>query len=326
MFKKLRRKLYSIFYALPFGLKAGDELMAAPSSDNSEGAGIHEIKQTKSVWADLLEGRLTKEAEAMRYTMFLAEEKSNEYKYEGGGRATKIKKNGYNNKRFKMDNIDLEYSGDESIDLINSNKQDATLMPVRKIVHLGLKNEVTKFKIEKYINSIRVKLDQEPMTIELMIEHDVTNRLLRPLLNYIKAFKEKLDNAQNNDIKERLTKNEDLCSNIKDIDFITYGCTNNVPNGIHYYLTDIKFNGIEIKDNYVILSYNVGKYDDGKLLSEKFYSKEQQERYDKKEMKENGAALIDIASAAKTLAERDGQEKDDKPRHIRRRRNEELLS
>jgi hypothetical protein len=113
---------------------------------------------------------------------------------------------------------------------------------------------------------------------------------------------------------------------IKDIDFITYGCTNNVPNGIHYYLTDIKFNGIEIKDNYVILSYNVGKYDDGKLLSEKFYSKEQQERYDKKEMKENGAALIDIASAAKTLAERDEQEKDDKPRHIRRRRNEELLS
>lgn len=320
MFEKLRRKIYNMFYALPFGLKAGDELITAPTSDGSEGVGIHETKQTKSVWADLLEGRLTKEAEAMRYTMFLAEEKSNEYKYEGGGRATKVKKNGYNNKRFKMDNIDLEYSADESVDLITSNKQDATLMPVRKIVHLGLRNEFTRFNLEKYVSSIRVRLDDEPMTIELMIENDMTNRLLRPLLNHIVQFKDELDNAQNEDIEKRLIRNEDLCNNIKDIDFTTYGCTNNVPNGIHYNLSGIEFNRIEVTDKYICLIYNVGKYDDGKLLSEKFYSKEQQERYDRKEMKENGATLIDIASASKTL------EEGNKPSHIRRRRNEELLS
>lgn len=325
MLKKLKRKAYNMFYALPFGLKAGDEIITAPTMDGSEGVGIHETKQTKSVWADLLEGKMTKEAEAIRYTMFLAEEKSNEYKYEGGYRAKKIEKNGFNNKRFKMNNIDLEYAFDESVDMIKNNKQDATLMPVRKIVKIDLKNEATKFNLEKYIGCIRVKLDENPMTIELMIEYDLTNRQLRPLLNYITAFAEKLNNAKTNDIFERLVENEDLCSNIKDIDFSTYGCTNNVPNGIHYYLTGIKFVRVEIKDDFISLVYNVEKYEDGKLLSEKFYSKEQQEKYNNKEMKENGAVLLDIAAASKTLSENE-QKEIDAPGHIRKRRNTELLS
>ena len=71
----------------------------------------------------------------------------------------------------------------------------------------------------------------------------------------------------------------------------------------------MKFSEFKCSDDYHSVKYVVGDYDDGKLLSEKFYCKEQDERYQKKEKKENGAApLIDVAAASETI---NGEEKED---------------
>ena len=300
MLEGVKKWTNRILYALPFGLKAGDEIIAAPTTDGTEGAGIHQTKQTKSVWADLLEGKLTKEAEAMRYTMYLAEEKSNEYEYLGNGLAKK-RENPINTKKFRMKNNQVVYTQDEALEIIGKNNNDVNSIPERRLVTIESQNSTPRFNLTKYVEEIRIDLSSPTKTIELMFENDKRSRRMKPFLSYINAFFKKLDNAINDEVREKFIKGEDIC-NLKYIEFTTEGCTNNVPNGIHYLLHDLKFSNFKCSDDFHSIKYVVGNYDDGKLLSEKFYCKEQDERYQKKEKKENGAApLIDIAAASETI-------------------------
>lgn len=307
MLKGLKKWVNRFLYALPFGLKAGDEIIAAPTTDGTEGAGIHQTKQAKSVWADLLEGKLTKEAEALRYTMYLAEEKSNEYEYLGNGLAKK-RENPINTKKFRMKNNQVVYTQAEALEIIEKNNNDVNSIPERRLVTIVSQNPAPRFNLAKYVEEIRVDLSSPTMTIELMFENDKRSRRMKPFLSYIDTFFKKLDSAINDEVREKFIKEEDIC-NLKNIEFITEGCTNNVPNGIHYLLHDLKFSESKCSDDYHSIKYVVGDYDDGKLLSEKFYCKEQDERYQKKEKKENGAApLIDVAAASETI---NGEEKED---------------
>lgn len=303
MFKKIRRKISNWLYALPFGLKAGDEMIAAPTKDGSEGTGIHQQKVSKSVWADLLEGKLTKEAEALRYTMYRAEEKSNEYKYIGGGLAKKVAKP-ETLKKFKMGNFDLAYTVNESVELLQENKTDPTTLPTRKAISVTRYNNVSRFNIEKYVNSIYVNLVSEPMTIELRFENDLSSRLMRPFLNHLKSVSQALG-SDNENVRQKTLREEDVLNGIEKIEFTTYGCSNNIPNGIHYILNDIKYKEFKESQEFISIIYTVGRYEDGKLLSDKYYSKEEDERYKKKERRENAAALIDVVNASKTSKKKD---------------------
>lgn len=314
MLKKLKRIVSKFLYALPFGLKAGDEIMTAPTSDGSEGAGIHQQKQTKSVWADLLQEKLTEEAIAIRYTMYKAEEKSNEYKYVGGGRTRKVDKP-VNLKKFKMGNIDLDYTGEESLEMLNNGNFSLTAIPKRKAIKVTCRNSVNRFNIENYINSICVNLNTQPMTIELRFINDMQSRFMRPFLNYVRGLIKKINEAPNEEVVVTMIKKEDILSGIDNIEFSTYGCSNNVPNGIHYVLKGIKFKEFNDGKEYLSITYTVDNYEDGQLLSDKYYSEKQDQRYKKKEAKKNGAALIDVASASKSLEEKNEQDTQNTNRH-----------
>ena len=187
MLKGLKRWTNRILYALPFGLKAGDEIIAAPTTDGTEGAGIHQTKQAKSVWADLLEGKLTKEAEALRYTMYLAEEKSNEYEYLGNGLAKK-RENPINTKKFRMKNNQVVYTQAEALEIIEKNNNDVNSIPERRLVTIVSQNPAPRFNLTKYVEEIRVDLSSPTMTIELMFENDKRSRRMKPFLSYINAF------------------------------------------------------------------------------------------------------------------------------------------
>ena len=313
MLKKIRKTISKFLYALPFGLKAGDEVITAPTVDGSEGAGIHQQKVTKNVLNDLLEGRLTEEVQALRYSTFLVEERANDYKYVGGGRAKRVEKP-KSIRKFKMGNIDLVYTDDESLDMICEEKYDPTGLPTRKAIQVTNRDSVTRFKLDRYINSICVNLDSNPMTIELRFENDMRSRLMRPFINHLRDIIGKL-NEDKEEVVKKTISNEDVLSGIEKIEFTTYGCSNNIPNGIHYVLYGIKFKEFKDEAEYVSIVYTVDRYEDGKKLSEQYYSEKQDKRYQNKEMKPGGAALIDIANANKSLEGKDKQDPQSTGRH-----------
>lgn len=313
MLKKIKKTISKFLYALPFGLKAGDEVITAPTVDGSEGAGIHQQKVTKNVLNDLLEGRLTEEVQALRYSTFLVEERANDYKYVGGGRAKRVEKP-KSIRKFKMGNIDLVYTDDESLDMICKEKYGPTGLPTRKAIQVTNRDSVTRFKLDGYINSICVNLDSNPMTIELRFENDMRSRLMRPFINHLRDIMGKLNEGKEEVVKKTIS-NEDVLSGIEKIEFTTYGCSNNIPNGIHYVLYGIKFKEFKDEAEYVSIVYTVDRYEDGKKLSEQYYSEKQDKRYQNKEMKPGAAALIDIANANKSLEGKDKQDPQSMGRH-----------
>ena len=313
MLKKIRKTISKFLYALPFGLKAGDEVITAPTVDGSEGAGIHQQKATNNVLNDLLEGRVTEEVQALRYSTFLVEERANDYKYVGGGRAKRVEKP-KSIRKFKMGNIDLDYTGEESLELLYKEKCNLTMCPTRKAIQVTNRDSVTRFKLDGYINSICVNLDSNPMTIELRFENDMRSRLMRPFINHLRDIMGKLNEGKEEVVKKTIS-NEDVLSGIEKIEFTTYGCSNNIPNGIHYALYGIKFKEIKDEVEFVSIVYTVDRYEDGKKLSEQYYSEKQDKRYKNKEAKPGAAALIDIANANKSLEGKDKQDPQSTGRH-----------
>ena len=313
MLKKIRKIISKFLYALPFGMKAGDEVITAPTADGSEGAGIHQQKVTKNILNDLLEGRLTEEVQALRYSTFLVEERANDYKYVGGGRAKRVE-TPKSIRKFKMGNADLPYTAKESVEFMEENKYDPTAIPTRKAVEVTNRNNISRFVLNKYINSICVNLDSNPMTIELRFENDMRSRLMRPFINHLRDIMGKLNEGKEEVVKKTIS-NEDVLSGIEKIEFTTYGCSNNIPNGIHYALYGIKFKEIKDEVEYVSIIYTVDRYEDGKKLSEQYYSEKQDKRYKNKEAKPGAAALIDIANANKSLEGKDKQDTRNTGRH-----------
>lgn len=304
MLKRLLRRIKSLFYSIPFGMKAGDEIIATSSIDSTNGSGVHQVKKQNSVWADLLQGKITQEVEALRYTMYLAEEKSNEYEYLGNG-LSKGKVNDITVRNFKMNNIELDYGFLESTNLLEGkNKYDAIYMPTRRLLNIEYNNP-TKYNVSNCVDSFKVNFNNEPYTIKLYIGDKSYACPQKKLYNDLKKIKDSLVEIGNTPTVKNFIKKQDILSDIKEIDFITHEASNNIPNGIHYKLTDLTFKEITFDYNDIVLLFHVGKLEDGELLSDKFYCKEQDMRYKNKEAKNDGV-ILDFNSINESMMENGG--------------------
>ena len=90
MLKGLLRRIKKIAYSIPFGMKAGDEMLATSNKDGSNGIVMEDKIEQNSLLNSLLRGEVTQEVEELRYETYKAEEESNNYKYIGNGVAMKI--------------------------------------------------------------------------------------------------------------------------------------------------------------------------------------------------------------------------------------------
>ena len=312
MFKFFKKLLY----ALPFGMKAADELMTTSNVDTDEGSGIHKQVEKKSVWQDLVNGELTQEVQELRYETFKAEEMANEFQYIGNGQAVKKKgdektvKN--KRKKFVQYNIDEEYGLHESL-IMMENPNDAFKddWKRRKIFKATYKNPCVRFKIENYADKVRVELNDDSYKTFFYFIDDKMNREVRPLVNFIKKTKSDIEKIEETGDKKKLLayreKNE-LCSELESFSFKTINASNDVPNGIDYNFRNAHFENIEEIDGYVVILYTWRDFDGNILLSERFKSDSAEEKFKNKEKREGYKPLIDLSAKEEELVIRDRDE------------------
>lgn len=296
MFEKLKRKIRGIAYGLGFGMKAGDEIISTSNSESADGSiTIGQEVNQNSVYKDLLKGEVTEEVEALRYSTFKAEEESLDYQYLGNGVAEKkevseeAKKK--RRKHFTQPNLVLEYTQEEINKLPERDKVNP---PVRHLIKIKYENPNVRFKLENYMDGVEVWVDKKEA--KFTFENDATNRRRRPFVNSMVRFIAEAETMVPEALKTHY-KRCDWVSDINELSFTTYKASNNVPNGIDYRFTNghVKKIGIDEKTGNLYILYKYVSCDAGQLLSERFYSKLQDERYKNKEKREGYIPTLNIA-------------------------------
>ena len=87
MWKKIKRFFYKIFYSLPFGMKAADELLSTQVVNDDVGV-VETIRQNR-LSEGLIKGEVTQQVEELRYRDYKVYRESKKYKYLGDGVAIK---------------------------------------------------------------------------------------------------------------------------------------------------------------------------------------------------------------------------------------------
>lgn len=280
--------------AIPFGMKAGDEIFTTSSKDIDGGDSIHQQVEHKSVWQDLLKGEVTQEVEELRYEMYKAEELSNEYEYLGNGQArkkdydnsTRLK----NRKKFTQYNYEEEYGMLESLKMLDhEDERMKDDWKTRKTFKAEYNNPFVRFKLENYAEKVRIDISDDIYRTFLYFIDDNMSRKTRPLVNLAKKTKNEIENLKLNgndvQLREYIRKSE-LCSSMSSFKFTTINATNDVPNGIEYNFSNPKFEDITLENGYVIIEYSWKNFEGNKLLSEKFKSKTAEEKFKNKEKRD----------------------------------------
>ena len=285
------KRLKDLLYAIPFGMKAGDEILTTSNVNVDDGEATHQQVEHHSLWEDLLKGELTQQVEELRYETFKSEEMANEYEYIGNGQARKKKSTPESiikkRKCFIQYNVDEEYGLKESLQVVANDQHDKYDFKTRKIFKIEYKNQVVKFKIENLLYKVKVILGDDKYETYFYFIDDKYNRECRPLINHLKKTKKELELLNENDIarKTYISKNETL-SDILSFKFTTLNATNDVPNGVDYVFSKPTFESITEEDGYVVLKYSWESFDGNKLLSERFKSNTGEEKINKKARRE----------------------------------------
>ena len=288
---KVTDKIKGIACAVPFAMKAGDEILTSSSKDVDGGTSIEQHVEQKSVWQDLLKGELTQEVEELRYETFRAEEESNNYQYIGNGVA--LKKKGDSNlkrKKFVQYNYDEEYSVHETLEMLNQDddrKKDDWV--TRKIFKARYSNPNTRFKLENHVYKVAVNLGEDRYSTKFYFVDDSFNRSSRPLVNLLKKTRDeikKIEETGNDRMLSAYKERNEICSGLDEFWFKTINATNDVPNGIDYKFRGARFEGICEEDGYVVLEYSWKHFDGNILLSERFKSKTGEQKFANKEKRE----------------------------------------
>lgn len=292
MLKKIINKVKSFFYALPFGMKAGDEILATSNNNTVDGVEINKNIQQSNVLKDLLNGELTQEVEELRYEMYKTDEEANNYKYIGSGQCVKVeedeRKKTDRRKKFVQENSLIYYGFEESVNMALSAKTVKQLdCPDKRLFKCVYDNECVKFRLESYFQKVEVNL-KNGISTKLYFLDNKEFRKAVPLVNALKEAKKRIKALNCDDTKmmrEYISRNE-ILSSLKEMSFTTFNASNNVPNGISYKFINPSFKKISASGDYVVLEFTWEKYEGGQLLSEKYYSASADEKFRNKERRQ----------------------------------------
>ena len=150
-------KIYSFFYSIPFGMKAAeDEVMLSKVDASSVDTGIHQQISQQRVGQDLLKGEVTQEVEELRYRDYKVYRESKHYKPIG-------------DEMVKVENIknDIFHQCNEFICHGTDGNEDDQFRIKIEYEYLS------RFKIEKCIQSVSVNMNPSKMEIVLNVQKNL---------------------------------------------------------------------------------------------------------------------------------------------------------
>lgn len=291
---RIKKFLLNIWYGLPFGMKAaGDEILGSGTADEN-GTSITKETEDQRVGKHLLKGEVTQEVEELRYRTYKVANESENFNYLGNGVAIKDEKgktfdNGNRRIRFSQENKLLCATVLEEFKRMNDY---GTERYVLEMTYDG----IVKFKLEQFATLIDVLIDDHDKFIvetSLHFEKQANpyNAKSKPFINALSALKDVKSEAE-------ISRNE-IASSLVGIGFTTYKADGE-DNFVNYLFTsDCKFKGLKETEHEYILTYSWGGYIRVPLnLEEKYYSKEMDEKYQKKERKETPVEMVNTERKA----------------------------
>ena len=282
---KLIKRLKHIFYALPFGMKgAEEEMMFSKVSSQSDVPGTHQIIQSNNLGKDLIKGEVTQEVKNLRYSDYQVSRESNKYKYIGNGEA--VKKNNKRNESNKIHFIQFNKSICSSvIDGMN----DANVINLNKKTLSISYSDTPKFFIENFCTHFEFISNNINSSILKLYFNDIHDKSEPITISFINELKSLMNKMLDSSLKDYQLKHHFMLSSINSIYFVT-DKTDNEDDLVSYSLSNVHGTNVEHVNNEYIIYYEIGDFKRIDLL-DKFYSKEQQEKYDKKESKEQNVII-----------------------------------
>lgn len=272
--------LKRIFYALPFGMKGGDNIILdSNTSNNVESKQIvSNINDTKLGKA-LLNGEITEQVIETRYMDYKVSNESKKYKYIGDGNAIKVNPSKKKNHKLSQDNKIICENVLDELNRVDSYGNERYIISI-------ITNDIPKFKLEHYCTVIDVDINNE-IYISLHFstycdKYDVTT----------KAFVNELEKIYNNTNKKYVFQHSEICSNIKQLSFVTHKAYNE-DDFISYNFYNLKCFKFDKNEHEYVITYTADYYD-RKNLIDKFFSDSMQFKYDTKMEKKSSNNIIDF--------------------------------
>ena len=276
---KFFRRVKSIFYSLPFGLRAADsEIMGSNAGSDGNDTVIKQQVNDKRVAKHLLKGEVTQEVEELRYRTYKVDRESENYEYVGGGMATKKNKPTKKSSVIKFTQENRQICSDVLTELKNVGKYGDE----KYTVEINY-NTPVRFKIEQFITFVDVFIKDKEKAVTTLRFSDTRNPSKFNSKPFVTEL-EKLEGLFNKNDTYGLSRN-DFATAIICMNFVTYKATNDEPDIVSYGFVSPELIGVHHENGEFKLIYQWKKYT--RLdLSAKFFNAELEEKYKNKEKKE----------------------------------------
>lgn len=275
---KIRKFLVTMFYSLPFGMKAGEVLSSSNASKNS--FDVSDTLNRETLSDGLIKGVVNKEVEALRYRDYRVSEESRKYKYISGDRAVKVR--------------EFEYSFDGKIKFTQKNKriENDILSELNRVdtkensvdtyvLNFDYGENFRRFKLEKYCDYYQLDIrDKNVLTLFFNSYPNINEVTSKMFLNEF--------NKVYNDLRCK----SELKDEIKNVWFVTNNVENE-KNYVKYTLNDLSLLTFGKKDDMFFIEYDFKTYTREDLTS-KFFVDDLDEKYKNHEAKEIVDTVIEI--------------------------------
>lgn len=277
---KIKNIFQNIFHNFFRGLHSADNLIINSTKEilPSSNIEINQQNEENSLFKSLLKGEITQEVKEMRYETYKICEASKKYGYAGNG-------NGYEKKFWDEDEPVYDKRDGLKAFIIQENKQ----------VTKGLTETLSTGDIENKIDkkyTLNIERDFLP---KFRIE-EVTSKIVVKQLNdtkysiefYLPLYSQQFNQRYNiilgeiNRLYEKKIFKSDIIDGLNNISFITnkaYG----IEDAKLFKFNDITYQDCYIFDGHYILKFESQIEINGEYIFDKFYNKESEEKYKKKE-------------------------------------------
>lgn len=285
MLKKIYKKIKLFWYSLFFGMKGVDNLLT--SNQKEQNGSVLEISEDGSdgVFKDILEQKVTQEVEELRYSSYKVANEAKKYRYIGNGKVIKKTETQLSEKHGlieESDNLPIILIQDNSIiceDILTS-LNEINQKENKKIFYdfkLKIKrNILPRFRIENYIKKLVLKESDGNYVIDLYCS------------KYPSQFSERKDKSFLSELK-KIQNKEVRNSDILDFEELSF-VTNNawgIDDWFKFSFLDFEYYDIIEFDGHYIIRMGCQSNIFMENILDKIYSKSAEEKYSKKEMKNN---------------------------------------
>lgn len=285
MLKKIYKKIKLFWYSLFFGMKGVDNLLT--SNQKEQNNSVLEISEDGSdgVFKDILEQKVTQEVEELRYSSYKVANEAKKYCYIGNGKVIKKTETQLSEKHGlieESDNLPIILIQDNSIiceDVLTSLNEINQKENKKVFYDFKLKikrNILPRFRIENYIKKLVLKESDGNYVIDLYCS------------KYPSQFSERKDKSFLSELK-KIQNKEVRNSDILDFEELSF-ITNNawgMDDWFKFSFLDFEYYDIIEFDGHYIIRMGCQSNIFMENILDKIYSKSAEEKYSKKEMKNN---------------------------------------